>query len=484
MDKIDETLGRKSMDFSAIGENSIRAALDESSLGRFSVDKARVQRALEAKDIATLRQFSQYFYHNSGEYRRLVDYFGNILTNDFVVVPTDPKVSTANMKKFQKILDYAEQSNIKDTCNSIGQILVRDGAFYGYERDLDGVLTIQHLPTAFCRSKFKVYGVYAVEFDFGYFDAFRGLALEDILKAFPEGFDKMYQAYLKDRQNERWQLLDPLFARAHMLEDPVPMLSPVFLDLIELEDYKRLEKRKAKLDLYKIIVQKIPLNSDKELTFTMDELKQFHSNMRKLVRDTEIDVVTTPCDVESVDLQDTVQTDRQLIERATSMIYTTSGTPMMLFSSTAKSGSIGLRESIRVDENTMLPLLQQYERWYQNKFESIANIQCKVIFPPITQFNRKEMVDLYTAGAASGFPTKLLTMAAMGVTQHAMNALLVYENDVLLLHERMIPTSSSHTQSGSEEENEGGRPESDQPLTDEGDATREGNKNANRAGGK
>lgn len=463
------------MDFSVMGEGAAKAAIDTSALGRYSISTDAVKRALEQKDIARLRQFSQYFYHNSGEYRRLVDYFGNMLTNDYIVIPTEEKGNTE--KRFVKILEYTENSNIKETCNSIGQIVVRDGAYFGYERDLNGRITMQQLPTSHCRSRFKVYGVYAVEFDFGFFDQYRGEDLDEMLDAFPEEFTGMYATYLGDRTNERWQMLDPVFARAHMLEDAVPMLSPVFIDLIELEEYKRMEKRKAKLELYKLIIQKIPLDSNNELTFTLDELKQFHSNIRKLIRDTEIDVVTTPCDVESVDLQDRMQVDRDNVKNATNMIYSTAGTPMILFS--GADGSAGIKASVQVDENTMFPLLQQYERWYQNKFETIAKVGCKVIFPPITHFNRKDMMDLYSAGATQGFPTKMLVMAALGISQYSMDALLRYENEILKLHERMIPTSSSYQMPG---EDEGGRPESKEPLSDEGEKTKDDRKNDGRKG--
>ena len=474
---------KKSINFSEILGGSPILALDKTVLDRFSFSKDRVKSALESKDITTLRQMSQYFYHNSGEYRRLVDYFGGILTNDFVIIP---QVNQKDMQKkqferrFEEVLEYAKNSHIKETCSNIAKIVVRDGAFFGYERDLNGAITIQVLPTAYCRSRFKVAGVFAVEFDFSFFNQYRGEELEEALDAFPEEFTAMYATYLSDRINQRWQILDPHYARAHMFDDPIPMLAPVFLDLIELEDYKGIDKIKSKLDIYKIIVQKIPLNSDNELTFTLEELKQFHTNMRKMVTNSAVDVATTVCDTDVVDLQDKNQTTRSEIDKATNMIYSTAGTPMILFNSGAKTGSVGLRESIRVDENIVLPLLLQYERWYRNKLDQISpNFSFKIMFPPITQFNRKEMMELYDKGATQGFPTKLLTMAALGISQTDTDYLLNYENDILELHKRMIPTSSSY-QTPAEE---GGRPQSEDPLSDEGDKTRDQDKNKNRAGG-
>ena len=472
----------KKRDFSVLGQGVIKSILDKSALTRYSIDRERVHNALNRKSAEDLVEISQYFFHNSGEYRRLVEYFAGILTNDFLVLPQGAEEDMEGdrfTEAFAEILDYTERSNIKETSREIALSVVRDGAYFGYERDLNGQITMQTLPSNYCRSRFKIMGVYAVEFDYSFFAQYRGEDLEEVLSAFPDEFRQGYLDYIRDRQNNRWQILNPEYARAHMLNNKIPFLSPVFLDLIELEEYKRIHKTKAKLDIYKIIVQKIPLNRDGELTFELNELEDFHKNLRKMVSEDAVDVATTVCDVDSIDLQDKAQSVRDDIEQATNIIYSTAGTPMALFNS-ASSGSIALKESIKVDESIMLPLLQQYERWYKNKFSTISSeYNFKIIFPPITHYNRKEMMELYTKGASQGFPTKLLTMASLGINQSDMDSLLNYENNILKSQEKMIPTSSSYNSPM----DEGGRPQSDEPLSDEGDKTRDGNKNENRAKG-
>ena len=477
-----EELNRKKINFSEIIQGMKVIALDQDAFSRFSVDKRRIKNALEMKNKEDLRNMSQYFYHNSGEYRRLVDYFGSILTNDYVIIPAVEREMLQEKRfqnQFKKVMEYSEKANIQATCGQIAQIVIRDGAFYGYERDLDGVITLQQLPSSFCRSRFKVRGVYTIEFDYSFFSQYTGDELVEILSAFPEEMQEGFRKYLRNSIDERWQILDPIYARCHMLEDEIPMLAPVFLDLIELEDYKKIDKIKSGLDIYKIIVQKIPLNSDNELTFHLDELKQFHQNLRKMVSNSNVDVATTPCEVDVIDLQDRAQSVKDDVKKALDIVYSTAGTPTLLFNSGSKSGSVGLRESIRVDENLMYPLLMQYEIWYRNRFEEIAkSVPIKIIFPPISHFNRKEMMELYDKGATQGFPTKILAMAAIGLKQTDFDFLLNYENEMLKLHERMIPTSSSYQTPG-----EGGRPEQEEPLSDEGEQTRDKRKNDDRASG-
>ena len=449
---------------------------------RFAFNRNQIRAALETQNALDLRKMSNYFYYNSGAYRRLVQYFGGILTNDFIIIPRYSESSKINEKalarQFDKVRQYAESSHIKETCSKVSELVVKDGAFFGYEREIDKVLTLQSLPPEFCRSRFTIDGCYAIEFDFAFFDKFRDLELQQMFAAFPAEFEAMYRAYQTDRQNMKWQLLNPQFARAHMLNSQIPLLAPIFLDLLELEEYKNIDKARSTLDIYKILVQKIPTNKDGEIDLYMEEIEDLHQNARSMVSNSNINVMTTPCDISEVSLMDKTAQARDDVQKATNMIYSTAGTSTALFSDGARSTSTGLKSSIQVDEALMFPLLQQFERWYENRFKLISKgkITFGISFPPISQYNKKDMMDLAIKGATLGFPTKTLTMATLGVSQFNMEYLLNYENNMLKLHEKMIPTSSAYN-SKDPISSKGGRPASEEPLSDEGDKTQEGDKN-------
>ena len=270
-----------------------------------------------------------------------------------------------------------------------------------------------------------------------------------------------------------------------MMTDEVPMLSSLFLDLMELEDYKQIEKQRAAGAVDQIVVQEIPLDAEGNLTMELDEIKTIHDNAKGMLAGTTKRVLTTPAKMSTLDFKDSKAVVQDDVENALKVVYASAGTPMVLFSSGAKSGSVGLEKSIEVDEAFMFELLDQFQRWYETRFRSLVsnnkNFSFDIIFPQITIFNRKKMFELYQAGATFGFPTKLLSMAALGINQSEMEALLNYENNILKLHETMIPVTSSHTQTG--EEDEGGRPESKDPLSDEGQKTKDQDKNKNRAKG-
>lgn len=465
-------------------------AIDRTYIQRFTVSKEAILRAIETKDINQLRSYSQYFFHASGEYRRLVEYFAKVLTFDFVVVPIlhdeKGKDNTRFQKSFKTILDYSNKAHIQETGRLIAHTVIKDGAFYGYERELNNDYILQQLPTSYCRTRYKIDGNFAVEFDFSFFDQYR--KEEDKVLAFnsfPPEFQKMYQAYLNDKQTFRWQILNPDFARAHMLTDEVPMLASTFPDLIELEDFKKIDKQRAEGQIDEIVVQKIPVTEDGELTLELDEIKTIHENAKGMLAGTRKRVLTTPAEISPLTFSDSNKTIQDDVEKGLRTVYSSAGTPMILFSSGLNGGgSVGLERSIKIDEAVMFELLDQFQRWYEVRFRKIVSanklFSFDILFPQITIFNRKEMWELYQGGASLGFPTKLLSMAALGVNQSEMAALMYYENEILKLHENMQPVSSAHTQPG---EGEAGRPQEEGDISEEGEATRAGEKNKNRAEG-
>lgn len=464
-------------------------AIDRTHLNRFNVDKAAIVRAIEQKDVVQLRNYSQYFFHASGEYRRLVEYFAKILTFDFVVVPIlndeKGKDNARFQKSFNTILDYTNKAHIQETGRIIAHTVIKDGAFYGYERELNNDYILQQLPTPFCRTRFKIDGNYAVEFDFSFFDQYRKEEEKvEAFSSFPPEFESMYRAYLTDKQALRWQILNPDFARAHMLTDEVPILAPVFPDLLDLEDFKKIDKQRSEGQVDEILVQNVPVTEDGELTLELDEIKTIHENAKGMLAGTRKRVLTTPAKITPLTFTDSNKVLQDDVDKGLRSVHSSAGTPTILFSSGNKVGGVGLEKSLIIDEAIMFELLDQFQRWYEVRFKKIVSanklFSFDILFPQLTIFNRKEMWERYQSGATLGFPTKLLSMAALGINQMETKALMYYENEILKLHETMQPVSSAHTQTGDEE---GGRPMEDGPISEEGEATRDGEKNKNRAEG-
>lgn len=420
----------------------------------------QIQTALNNKDSDTLREMSRYFYVVSGEYRRMVDYLSNIHTFRNIVSPVMTEANQS-MDKFetyhQKIMDYANKARIDETSREITQTVIRDGVYYGYERELpDGTLFMQELPAKYCRSKYIINGVYAVEFDFKFFDTFR--KAEDKLNVFnsmPEEFLTLYNEYKANSSgtDANWKMLNEEFARCHKLDSyETPLLCAVFPEILNLQEYKNMNKIENLLSLSTVVVQKLPFDNDKGVLVHELEAQMLHQNARTMMSNDNIDVWTTPCDVETIKLKDSNDTGRSMVDDAVSVVYNTAGTAQVLFNSGTGTGSTGLDRGLRVDESLIEPLMGQYEKWYNNKFNYIVkskNFYFFVQFLGVTIFNEKEKVQMFKDLATLGY-SKMAVAVASGIKQPNFISMLAYENDYLKLGEKMIPLQSSHTTNGAD----------------------------------
>jgi hypothetical protein len=340
-------------------------------------------------------------------------------------------------------------------------------------------VVLQQLPYEYCRSKFKINNNHAIEFNLRFFDQYKDAEQKiEVFSAFPDEFFEAYLEY-KNGKSTEWVLLNPNFARCHKITDNMtPFFSTVFPELINLNEYKEMDKSKDKMDLYRLIVQKLPLDKNTGLPMLkLEEGQALHTNAKRMITQEGIDVLTTPLEVDSINLQEKGQTLRNNIERASNIVFDTAGTSKIIFNSGSEGGSIGLSNSIKVDESLLFGLLDQNKLWYENRFTLIhkdRKIFYEILFPPITIFNRKEMYDLYKEGATLGY-SKLMPLTAMGIKQTTFMSMIKYENDYLKLLDKMKPLQTSYTQT-----DKAGAPlKEENKLTDSGLKTRttDGNKN-------
>ena len=434
---------------------------------RFKISQDKLLSALHNKDINTLRKASNLFFYTSGEYRRLVEYRANLLRNDYIVFPT----KDCTKGKHKAISDYLDKQNIKEIHANIALHVMRDGVWYGYERELNGSIFFQTLDYTYCRSRFILDGVRSVEFDLTFFAGFRGDELTDVFNGMPEEIVLAYKRYLSNRSDDnRWALLDNKRARCHMLVDEFPPLAPVMLDILNLERYKQINLMDEELSVYKILVQKLPLDKNGELPFLKPEIDQFHRNLRKMIK-RPIDVVTTPCDIDSIDLEKRAKETGDRVESALNTIYSTAGTPMLLFNS-GSGGAYGLKESINVDIAAMLPLHRAYESWYRQRFSEYGGKGTVILqFLTTTEHSKFDMLESLQAASSLGYPTRLMTSSVLDVRH--MDDLLAYENDTLDLPNEMIPAVSGYNSS----QGAGAPEKKESQLSDEGLKTRVGEKN-------
>lgn len=427
-------------------------------------NKNLILQALADNDIDTLRDVSNYFYKTDGLYQKVCNYFAFLYRYDWYVVPEiiDEKVKQDKiLTDFSKVLNYLDNSHIKQLCGEIALEVVKNGAYYGYVVPSDTGIIMQQLPIKYCRSRYKVGTSPAIEFDMRYFDvAFRDVNYRmRVLNLFPKEFAKGYMLFKQgklqpDYQGDQgsWYLLDPnatvKFSFYNSQQD-IPIFVNAIPSIIDLDQAQDLDRRKQMQQLLKILVQKLPRDKNGELIFDVDEARDIHNNAVEMLRRAiGIDVLTTFADIEAINTSDknttATQDDLEKVERS---VYNALGVSQNLFNT---NGNLSLEKSILQDEATVRNLLLQFHVFFDKILQQKNTQKKKYIFHlymlETTQYNYKELSKLYKEQTQLGY-SKMLPQIALGHTQSAIINTAYFENEVLKLHEIMIPPLMSSTMS-------------------------------------
>ena len=453
--------GTKTLEDAVLNLGSVH----QSTKGYFN--KAVVMRALFDNDVVKLREISNYFYKTSGVYARLCNYIATMYRYDWYVVPEvydDKSNSDKILKDFQKLLTFMDNSYVAKICGEMALGVVKNGAYYGYIVPTPNGVIIQELPVNYCRSRYNVGNLPAVEFNMKFFD----VAFPDtkyrmkVLNLFPEEFKKGYHAYRQnkllpdcscDRNESGWWLLDSentvkfSFPNGGNGAADLPLFINVIPAILDLDAAQDLDRRKQMQKLLKIVVQKLPLDKNGDLIFDVDEARDIHNNaVEMLKRAIGVDVLTTFADIDSIDMSDknttATQDDLEKVERA---VYNASGTSQNMFNT---SGNMALEKSVLNDEGMVRALLLQFEVFFDRIVQSKSTHKNKYNFRlymlETTQYNYKDLAKLYKEQVQTGY-SKMLPQIALGHSQSSILNTIYFENEVMKLSELMIPPLMSST---------------------------------------
>ena len=451
-------------------------AIEKSTKGY--VSKGVVLKALFDNDVAKLREISNYFYKTNGIYQRLCNYVATMYRYDWYVVPEVYKEGTKGeeiVKDLHKVLNFMDNSYISKICGEMALGVVKNGAYYGYLVPTSTGVIVQELPINYCRARYNVGNLPAVEFNMRFFD----VAFPDtnyrmkVLNLFPEEFKKGYHAYkrnlLKDeytgtssgiissewrrRDEAGWWQLDPdktvkfSFPNGGNGAADLPLFINVIPAILDLDAAQDLDRRKQMQKLLKIVVQKLPIDKNGDLIFDVDEARDIHNNaVEMLRRAVGVDVLTTFADIESIDMSDknttATQDDLAKVERA---VYNASGTSQNMFNT---DGNMALEKSVLNDEGMVRALLLQFEVFFdriaQSKSANRKKYNFRLYMLETTQYNYKELAKMYKEQVQLGY-SKMLPQIAMGHSQSSILNTAYFENEVMNLSELMIPPLMSST---------------------------------------
>lgn len=453
--------GTKTLDDAVLNLGSIQRET------RGLISKGVIYRALMDNDVQKLREISNFFYKTNGIYSRVCNYFATMYRYDWYVT-AEMYDKTAKHEKidkeFVKLLTYLDNSYISKVCGEIALGVIKNGAYYGYIVPTSTGVIIQELPVGYCRSRYNVGNLPAVEFNMKFFDqAFPDTTYRmKVLNLFPDEFKKGYVAYKSGRlvsensfdRDSGWWQLEPSqtvkfsFPNGGNGASDLPLFINAIPYILDLDAAQDLDRRKQMQKLLKIVVQKLPLDKNGDLIFDVDEARDIHNNaVQMLKRAVGVDVLTTFADIESIDMSDknttATQDDLAKVERA---VYNAFGVSQNMFNT---DGNMALEKSVLNDEGIVRTLLLQFEVFFDRIVQQWSSNKKKYNFRlymlETTQYNYKELSKMYKEQVQLGGCSKLLPQIALGHSQSSILNTIYFENEVMHLSELMIPPLMSST---------------------------------------
>lgn len=437
-----------------------------------------------------LKDLAQWLYTNIQQFQRMVNYFATILDFRYFIYPTnlsDPEEcnSAAYKKSVKAVYDFLNRFNIKQELGKAMFVSCLEDSGFWYLREDAEHISLQRMPTDYSLIVNHGFLGYVYSFNMVYF-----LTPGVSLKNFAPEFEFYYREFLLGEHSIPfyWKELEPdkgiVFKWNENFAGNLPPLLGLYLDSLEIQNYKDLVKTRSVLDNWKILFQKIPIKTDKDAKkndylIDKDSAQNYHSNIKNNLPP-QTSIITSPMDVTAIDTagNGNIQTRNSLAGIGNQAFYSGAGSAPQLFGSAEKVGNVGIKMGIMNDITYMLHMYRQFESFINNQLSKRSGkYKFKLEFMDSSIYNQDEQFDRCMRMAQSGFPASLVA-AAGGLSPLQFNQLTIMETGTGL-KDLLIPLQSSYTMSGGGSKN--GRPiKSDSQLEDSGAVTRDNASNEDK----
>ncbi len=444
--------------------------------------RSYLQNPYASNSQSSLRNLSKFLYTLSFPLRRIVNYFASLPDFSAYKVNLD----------FNLIEDNDEESllqDYEDTCRLIRKmnlelnmfkllvIAWREGIVYfqPYQDD-DGAMLLMPLDSQYCKIASVGYnGLLHVAFDFSFFRGTNSFYLDVWDKEFKQKYNKF------DRDATlRWQELDNARAFKIDIADIDLIISPfasLFEGLIDLIDLQSLMAVKDSLDIYKLLVMKIPLlnsqNPD-DLALNLNLAKKFY-NLAQESLPSEIGLILSPgMDVDSISFDKNATSDTNAIADSYQNLMEQTGISQ-IFDSSRLTGASSVKMSMLSDAlMATRGIMKQIEAFINERIlMQYPNSVAYIKFIDTVTYTKDERISQIKDAASLGLPVKQEYMTLLGYDPLEAIASDWLETKLGLSVNKFIhPLISSHTQAAGSDT--GGSPtKEDGKLTDDGEASRD-----------
>ena len=419
-----------------------------------------IELIIRSGEISAIRELSRYYYRTNGRYRNTIDFLAALPLYDTMVTPIyeSGKGSKAQIiKAFYNACAFVENLDVKNTLTRITREWLKSGVYYGILQEQGSKVVVQDLPLEYCRTRFKDFNNLSIlEFNIQYFitmyenDEVRDAAVLN----FPPVIQAAWKKWKKHQLTDPWVRVPASAGGVTFCfaEDQTPLLIASIPELFKLKDAVGREEKRDENELYKLLIQRMPVDSNGHLIFELDEVEQIHAGVANMLRDLDtVDVLTTFGETSLDSLQDSSAASQanNRLEKYSNNAWDALSVSSLLFNA---DNSSSLAYVIKRLESIMRTYLNMYDTWIRfliNSRFSRTGLTFDFEILPTTVFNIKDYQGQYLQGAQFGY-SKMRAGVAMGVKQRNLISTIDFENEFLNLDEKMVPLLSSYTQSGNE----------------------------------
>ena len=444
--------------------------------------RSYLQNPYASNSQSSLRNLSKFLYTLSFPLRRIVHYFASLpdfsaykVNLDFSIVEDIDEESL--LQDYEDACKFIRKLDLELNMFKLLIIAWREGIVYfqPYQDD-DGSMLLMPLDSQYCKISSVGYnGLLHVAFDFSFFRGTNSFYLD----VWDKEYKQKYNKFDKDA-TLRWQELDT--ARAFKIDaaDLDLIISPfasLFEGLIDLVDLQSLMAVKDSLDIYKLLVMKIPLlkttNPD-DLALNLNLAKKFY-NLAQESLPSEIGLILSPgMDVDSISFDKNATSDTNAIADSYQNLMEQTGISQ-IFDSSRLTGASSVKMSMLSDAlMATRGIMKQIEAFINERIlMQYPNSSAYIKFIDTVTYTKDERINQIKDAASLGMPVKQEYMTLLGYDPLETIASDWLETKLgMSISKFTHPLVSSHTQTAGSDT--GGAPTKDGgDLTDDGEASRD-----------
>lgn len=424
-----------------------------------------------------LRSLSRYLYYRSEIYYRLCKYYANQidLTIRNVVPPfvmTEENDRESVLQKYQETLDVLDTIDLNFEFRKAASICLREDVFYGcaYYTEGEGLFILPLNPDYMKIAGWFPDGSLGCAMDMSFFKS-----NQDLLEYWGEPFQGMWSTY--QSTGEKFQLLPQEYNvcikfRSEDWETIVPVLTPIFLSLIDLMDMADYQAVQEQANIYKLVwLEMKTLGEDvDDWAVNPDLMIKYFNRMLEDALPPYISGAIVPGELHEISFPDDATGDVTKVEKATKEILNTAGGAQILNLNSA-SNSVAFKYGVLADSTfSISTLIPQIQAIINRLLSCWSSDPCKVKFFDVSIYQKDDFRKAILESCQNGLPNKLLYNTLNGVSEKDTLAMNFLEETCLSLTSKLVPLSTSYTQSNKDG---GGQEKDDSELTDAGLRTKD-----------